>query len=494
MAQPMGDHAATGFYYALLNCGGIQVVTILGQYALSWILGGTDFGYIGLAMMVCGFGGLIALAGAREVLIRRWREFDYWATPALWMCLTLGAISTALTMGAAPLAAWFFRDARLTPLIIVLSLQNVFNSFGVVAEARLIADLRFKRLAWISFTYSALVMVLSVIFALLGFGPYSFILPWPIGAVVRAALWWQAARLRISPRPQVRLWKHMLGDNALLLTGAVFMWITSQCDYLILGRIYPDKSVVGTYFWAFNLSTQALQLLAVNLGGVLLPSLAKLQDEPQRLLNAFLRAAKVLMVLALPACLLQATLADPLIRLAFPAKWYPAIPIVAILSAGWVLLVLQVPAINLLKAQGRFAALMWYLALCAGIFLAAVYVGARWRAGVGAAVGDAVYSAIVGPLSVALAIRPLGGRGRDVLGVFLPSILAGVVAFGLAALLQRAVPAHPVGHLLRVIVIVAVGCPAYALLVRLIAPTATIEILERIQSLLKRGRPHAAAT
>src|SRR5437667_310928 len=84
IAQPMGDQAATGFYYSLLNFGGSKVVTILGQYALSWILVGADFGYIGLAMMVWAFGALIGAAGVREVLIRRWREFDHWATPAFW--------------------------------------------------------------------------------------------------------------------------------------------------------------------------------------------------------------------------------------------------------------------------------------------------------------------------------------------------------------------------------------------------------------------------
>src|SRR5207237_1180402 len=134
-------------------------------------------------------------------------------------------------------------------------------------------------------------------------------------------------------------------------------------------------------------STQSLQVVAINIAAVLLPSLAKIQDEPQRLLSAFSRAAKVMTVLAVPACLLQAAVADPLIRLAFKDQWFGAIPLVQILSVGWLAFAVKLSADSLLKAQGRFTAYLWFMIVLAGLFLACVYVGARQAAAAGAAFG-----------------------------------------------------------------------------------------------------------
>ena len=41
------------------------------------------------------------------------------------------------------------------------------------------------------------------------------------------------------------------------------------------------------------------------------------------------------MLIAIPACLLQAALADPAVHLLFKPQWYPAIPVIQLLSIGW---------------------------------------------------------------------------------------------------------------------------------------------------------------
>jgi O-antigen/teichoic acid export membrane protein len=485
-SEALGERAAMGFFYSLVSFFASKVLTLGGQLTLSWILGNADFGYIGLTLMVGFFGSLLAQWGVREVLIQRWRDVDRWAAPAFWLSVTLGAIATVATAAAAPVAAWFFHDPRLTPLIFVLSFQNICNSFAIVPEARLTIDLRFKRLNVIYLVSTAVFVALSITLALLGFGPYSFILPWPAMAAFRAVLFWLAVRPPVGRRPQLRMWREMAGDNVRVLVCSFFMVVVIQCDYVILGRMYPDKKVVGLYFWAFSLSSQAIQVLSQNVGGVLLPSLAKLQDEPARQLSAFLRASKALTVLMVPACLLQAMLADPAIRLFLPVKWYPAIPIVAVLSGGWLFLSAYSPAVNMLKAQGRFSALMRYLGFCAGLFLVVVYIGARRGAGLGAATGVAVYSAVAGPLGVYLAIRPLGGKLRDMGGVFLSPVLVGAGAFGIAGLLAWVMPHGPLQHVLRMLVICGVGAVIYIPIIRRVARPAVEEIMTHAQGMLRR--------
>ena len=81
-----------GYRYGFLAAG---IGMMLGQIMLAWYLMPADFGMIGLALTVSGFAGLAQQTGAREILIRRQANFRRWVTPAFWMSLSAGLLSTA---------------------------------------------------------------------------------------------------------------------------------------------------------------------------------------------------------------------------------------------------------------------------------------------------------------------------------------------------------------------------------------------------------------
>ena len=117
-------------------------------------------------------------------------------------------------------------------------------------------------------------------------------LAWPIAAIVRTvALWRVAGRIRIEWNPRLDHWRELIGDSFLVLLANVFITVTYNADNLIVGR-HVSQEQTGQYYWAFNLSCQTLQLLAMNLGGVLLPSLNRLKGDPARQAQAFLRASR----------------------------------------------------------------------------------------------------------------------------------------------------------------------------------------------------------
>jgi PST family polysaccharide transporter len=476
--------------------GALKVFNLAAQFVLAWVLVPGDFGYVSMAFAVAAFLSLITQAGMKELLIRRYKEFPDLATSAFWLMVLLGSFTTALGFFAAPLIAHFFHDDRLTNLIRVLAFQNIFLSLAIVADSKAQIDLRFRFTAILEFVCSVMLTTLTVLLAFLGWGAFAFIVPWPILAITKCAAFWSRTKVRITGRPSLRIWMDVLGDNALLLASATCLMITAQGDYVILGRMY-NKDVVGRYFWAFGLSTQAMQLLSLNVAYVLLPSLAKLQDEPERFRAAFTRAASVLALLAVPACALQGVVADPLVRLAFKPEYYPAIKIVQILSFGWAPFVASHASGFALKAQGKF---LLYLKLMIGavlVFLPSVFLGAKLGAEVGAAFGVGVYSFVIGPLSVYTALRPLGGEVRDLVKIFGAPLVAGAVSTLAGLWVVHVLPAgagRDIPHnLLRAGAASMVMAGIYLPLARVLAPEAWEEMLSRGKRLFFRGKATPAA-
>jgi PST family polysaccharide transporter len=450
------------------------------------LLDDTDYGYVGLAFAVYAFAALIQQGGILDMLIQRGREYEHWANAAFWLSLTMGVASTAILVAAAPLAARFLGDARLTPLIIVLSTQLVLHATCIVPEARLRIEMRFKLLSALGLAMAVAVTGMTIAFAWLGFDAYSFILPVPIVMLARSVALWSLAPVRVRAHPELDRWPQMLGANGILFAASVFQTIAWQSDYLILGRLYPnEKSMVGRYYWAYNLSTQTAQLLALNVAGILLPSLSRLQDDVGRMREAFLRSAKVLTAVGVPACLIQAALAEPIVRLAFEPKWHPAIPIIEVLSIGFAFTVVFPACGSLLKAQGRLWTLLFLTAISASLFLLCVYVGARHSAGIGAAWGVAVQSLLIGPPALYLTIRPLGGRWADVGSIFLMPLVAGACAIGAAWWVAGRLPPMPAREIARAFII-ALAIPGYMIALRIAAPTVWTELLERGRGLIRR--------
>jgi PST family polysaccharide transporter len=470
-----------------------KAVNLLGIVILSRLLDDSDYGYIGLAFAVYTFAALIQQGGLHDVLIQRSRHFERWASTAFWMSLALGLLATALQALAAPIAAYFFHDQRLVGLILALSTQSLVASLCVVPDARLRAQMRFRMLSLIAFGGAVGVTVLTILFAWWGFGPYSFVWPWPIMIAARAAALWYVAPQRVRPRMELRRWRFMFVDNWLLFLASVFQMVTWQGDYIILGRRY-SKAAVGHYYWAFNLSTQALQMLSLNVAGVLLPSLAQLQAQPRRLRDAFLRAINMLTLIGAPACLLQAALADPVIRIAFEPRWWPAIPLVQILSAGWAFSIVGLSAGSLLKAEGRFRTYLMLTATSAALFVAMVWIGAAAGGVVGAAWAVAGHALVTGPFSIYTAIRPHQGGWRDTWAVYALPLAASSVTVGGAALLANRLPPMYARDVVRACLILALGITGYAALIRVAAPAAWDELIARAAQLLRRRRSGGSTT
>jgi PST family polysaccharide transporter len=103
--------------------------------------------------------------------------------------------------------------------------------------------------------------------------------------------------------------------------------------FLVLGA-FLDARATGLVSWGYQIASQAIFLLVVNLRQILVPTLVKLNGQPQRQRAAFYRAAKGLTAVAIPVCLVQALLAYPLIPYFFGPQWVPAVPVVVWMSAA----------------------------------------------------------------------------------------------------------------------------------------------------------------
>src|SRR5262249_38136869 len=156
------------------------------------------------------------------------------------------------TAAAAPVAVRFYNNPALLGILLVLAIYWPMGSLMVVPEARLAHDLRFSAIAKLRWIQGILAAVSLVVFAALHFGPYSFALSRLIVVAVSITVLWTVAPVKIRPNPQVKRWKFLVADGGVLMFNELFWLLILQGDYMMLG-LFRDASVVGIYYFAFNL-------------------------------------------------------------------------------------------------------------------------------------------------------------------------------------------------------------------------------------------------
>ncbi len=506
----LAQRASAGMVWLLAQSLGYKVISLFGTIAMTHLISPEHSGEVALALSLAAFSNFLQQPGLREVLIQRRTRQQAWDLPAFWLSVGLGVLAMSITAAAAPLAGWWWRSDEMVNLLLILALAALPLGLAIVPEARLQSQLRFKALAVIEFTRATglLLTQLGVALAIkhaghAEWGAYALTAPIPVYAAYRCVCMWWLAGSVFPPRPRLRLWGHLWPNSAKLFSSHMVGQFITQGPLWIMGWRF-DKESVGLYSFAFNLSLMTAVLLTQNIASVIFPVLSNLQDSPLRLRSAFLSSARLLNMLAVPACFLQAVLAEPAVRTVCSPKWAGSVGVMQVLSVAMAFVVVWPSSKSLMQAQGRYTLALFMHVVHTVIVLTSVGIAASvGQSGVAVAIAVTVAYAIIGVLDPYMAVRPLGGTLRDVLGLLAAPVLVGLVGVvgvyaGVAWLLpadreylpfmtrwltSAYIPQAVVGSLLSMV--------ACAALYRILAPQDSRVLLsygrKMLQKVLRRG-------
>jgi PST family polysaccharide transporter len=482
ISPALGRSTASGILWLLMQSLSGRIGSFLSQLVLAKLLMPQEFGAIGLAYTVATLANAFVSFGIDDILLQRFRTIRLWVSPAFWTSLGAGLIGMALMLAAAPVAARMYGNPGMVGLVAFLAINLPIGAVATIPIAKLRGALNFRFLGSYASIETFSIQIATVLLALLGAGAYSFVVPLPVAAAIKACIFWRKAPMPIRARFRRVQFLHIVSSSFLVQGARIVTEAVNQGDYIVLGLI-ANSATVGVYFFAFRLAAQPLWVLAGNFGSVLFPALTQLRGDPARQEWAALRVARILAYIVTPLCFLQAALAGPLLHLMFGAKWNAAIPLVEVLSLGlpgdataWV-------SGALLVARREFKRDFFYLVVFAIPFFVLVAAGAYFGSSLGVAIAVAIYYAFIKPINSWLIFRDRMKLG-DCLHIYVfPPAIAGL-AMGAADVIAR-LSSHSPDQLA---ITICLGPLMYLGLLRLFVPDTLHEVLDRFPLKWRRLR------
>lgn len=487
--RSLQQDATTGFRWLIGQSAVSRLATFAAQVVLAWILSPDAFGTIGLAYAVLAFVTVLQEGGVGQVLVAEQRRFGALSLSAFWLSVLFGAGTALLVAAAAPLVGAAYDSEVLPKLLWVLAAAIPFQAMRSVPAAVLSVDLRFGTRTKLSVLELVAQQALTVAFALLGFGVYSFVVPVLLVAPVATALYFWRSGYRPSGF-DLGASKELLRPSSQLISAQMVAKAVEYGDYLVLGYFY-DKATVGIYFLAYSLSVQGVMLIVSTMGGTLFPILSKLRDDPERQTSAFLRVNRIGTIAMVPFCVFVGLHAGSVIGLLYAPKWAASAPLLMVLSVGMALRISSAAGYSALMARGEYHLILYKNLARTALLLVLLIPAARHSILAAAGAVAAVY--LLEAMAVfLLVVRKEKGAPLLLAGVVLPPLSIAAIA-GLLSMAPALVVGRSVGALLLALgsgLLIFVG--AYGLLLRFVFPARAREFFSLLAGLL--GRPSIRAT
>ena len=367
--------------------------------------------------------------GLGDVLITRRSAFRTVTASANRAGAVAAAMSITMIVVAVPIVRALGGDpARESVgwLLLALAVRPLLEWGLMVPLAAMRLRMEYRRIAFVDGSVQACATLASVALAAAGAGAWAIIAP-QLAAIAARSVWFRSlVETETGGRPRASARRLLLRRAFETASAQHVHSIINGLEVILLGWI-ASQAAAGFYAFALSLAAQANTVLAHQLGGVLQPVLGRLQSEPTRQVDGFLRAQRVLSSVAVPICVAQAIVAEPLFRMLFDARWQPAAPIFALLSLMLGFHANVGPSMACLRAQRRFRTLLaWQLThlLVAGpvLYLTIISSGAT-----GAALAALGLWGISAPIGMWLCTTRIEGRFSRCIVIPMRAWLIGIV-------------------------------------------------------------------
>jgi PST family polysaccharide transporter len=297
------------------------------------------------------------------------------------------------TLALAPLAAAFYHEPRLTPLLAVMSSSFILIGLSAWPRTLLSRELRFREINQLE-TAGAIGGTLAMIVAgFCGAGAFAF----AAFLLVSEAIMLVLARRFNRWRPRTPAdWPALrkLADTGFHLTGYnLLLYGLQQADTLLMGKWF-GAAALGFYNRAGQLLIQPSTHIAAPFTQVLTATLSRLGPDSPSFVQEYRSTANAIAHFTFPAAVVCMALPDEIVRLALGTHWPDAAPLLSWLALGAMALFLTTTTYALCVSTGNSKRLTQLTAAALPLTLLLLWLGSSWGP-VGLAAGLSIANVIL---------------------------------------------------------------------------------------------------
>ena len=352
MAESLKHKTVKGVGWSFVDNIANSGITFLVGLVLARILTPAEYGVMAMVTIFIAISNSIVDSGFSNALIRKMKieRVDY--NTVFYFNLVVSLFLYLVLFLCAPAISSFFKEPILVDVMRVIGWILVINALAIIPRTILVRNVDFKTQTKVSLISSILSGAIGIGMALTGFGVWSLVGQQLSRQLLNTMFLWFFCRWRPVWEFSVQSFKELFGFGSKLMLSGLLNTIYNDIYSLVIGRCYSAADL-GQYTRASQFNTIFSSNLTTVVQRVSYPVLSSIQNEEDRLREAYRRVIKVTMLVAFACMLGLAAVAKPLLVLLIGEKWLPAVYFLQIICFSGMLHPLHAINLNILQVKGR---------------------------------------------------------------------------------------------------------------------------------------------
>jgi len=306
-----------------------QVLQIVFTIILARLLSQGDFGLVAMALLVNRFVRSVSNVSFGTAIIQS-QDITKEQISAIFIIQTsLNVVLTAIIYFGAELAAGFFNEMQLVPVLQALSLLVLFQSLQF-PNLLLQKNMHFKSFSIAQIISMLIANVIAVILAFTGYGLWSLVWRLILQNLIFGLLSFYLGKW-IPSQPSFKGLKPLMFFGFNLLGRNIFYFFAENMIGLMTGR-YLGKETMGLFNIAYNLAIVPASKIQNVLSSVMTPGFSKIQNNILKFRENFKIALNYTSLAFIPFMLLLSAISTNLIPVMYGDKWEKAGVFLMVLS------------------------------------------------------------------------------------------------------------------------------------------------------------------
>ncbi|QPF73707.1 lipopolysaccharide biosynthesis protein [Roseateles sp. DAIF2] len=308
-----------------------------------------DFGLVAMAMALLAFVEIGGQFGFDLALISK-RDATRAHYDSAWtLQFGYGAVSALLLLALAWPLSLYFKEPRLVAIIVALALISLAQSTENIGIIDFRKELKFGRDFQLLLTKKLVSFTITLALA------YTFRNYWAlVGGYAASRVSGVLLSYKLHPyRPRFDTSeiRNLFRFSRWILLRSLLDFFIERCPEFLIGRVL-NANQLGLYRVSREIATLPTTELIFPIMRAVFPGYSAIAHDRAALTRSFLQVQATIVMVALPAGLGIAMLADPIVRLLLGPNWLPSIPLIQVLGLYGAVTVFQATNFSIFNVLG----------------------------------------------------------------------------------------------------------------------------------------------
>ncbi len=218
----------------------------LGTIVLARLLSPGDFGLVTMVLTFSLLLGNFGANGLTEAVIQA-KEINHKQISTLfWINLLINGLLAVIFIMISPFVVWFYKEPRLTTIILIIAASNLIGALSVLHIALLKRRMNFLSISVNEIAATIVSVIVPIVLAYYGWGYWAIVVKWALSPLIVTFGAWIICNWRPGlPSSQSGV-KPMLSFTFNAYGNFVVSYLRRNIDKMVIGRFFGTHSL-GCY-------------------------------------------------------------------------------------------------------------------------------------------------------------------------------------------------------------------------------------------------------